>query len=103
MAANDGAADFVRLLESTAQDSGDGLGRHNIVRHAHQVQGAKWTTAHREDVRERVRRSDLAISEGVINDRSEEVGCLHESAVAIETENARVIGGGGTDEDIAIR
>ena len=60
------------------------------------------TAAHRENVGERVGRGDLAVGERVVHDRGEEVDRLHERAVAIETKNAGIIGGGGTDEDVAI-
>jgi hypothetical protein len=44
----------------------------------------------------------LAIGEGVVHDRGEEVCRKDEGAVAIKTKNAGIIGGRGTDEHIAI-
>ena len=73
-----------------------------IGRHAHDVERGERTAAHCKYVGERVGRGDLAVGERIVHDRSKEIGRLHEGAVAIETENAGVIGGRGTDEDIAI-
>ena len=102
MSTDDGAADFVRLFQAAAQDGGNRFWRNEIVGHTHDVEGGERTSAHRKDVGERVGRGDLAVGEWVVHDRGEKIGRLHKGAVAIETENAGVIGGRGTDEDIAI-
>ena len=102
MSADDGTADLARFLKTAAQDGGDGFLGNQIGRHAHDVECGKRAAAHREDVGERVGRGDLAVGERVVDDRGEEIGRLHKGAVAIEAENAGVIGGRGTDEDVAI-
>ena len=63
------------------------------VGHAHDVERSERTAAHRKDVGKRIGRGDLAVGERIVHDRSEEIGRLHESAVAIETKNAGIIGG----------
>ena len=102
VSADDGAADFARFLEAAAKDGGDGFLGNKIGRHAHDVERGERAAAHGEDVGEGVGRGDLAVGERVVHDRGEEVGRLHKGAVAIETENPGVIGGGGTDENVAI-
>ena len=91
-----------RFLEAAAQNGGDRFSGNKVGRNAHDVQGSDRTTAHRKDIGERVGRGDLAVGERIVHDRGEEIGRLHEGAVAIETENAGVIGGGGTDEDVSV-
>ncbi len=102
MPADDSATDFARFLETAAQNGGDRFSGNKIGRNSHDVQGSDRTTAHRKDIGERVGRGDLPVGEWIVHDRSEEIGRLDEGAVAIETENARIIGGGGTDEDVSI-
>ena len=80
----------------------DRFSRERDRRNSHDVERGDRTSAHREDVGERVGRGDLAVGEWIVDDRGKEIDRLHEGAIAIETENARVVGRWGTDEHVAV-
>ena len=50
----------------------------------------------------RVGRRDLPVEKRIVHDRREEIDRLHKRAVAIDSENAGIIGSGRTDEHISI-
>ena len=68
MSTDDGAADFVRLFQTAAQNGGDRFRRNEIVGHTHDVERSERTAAHGKDVGERVSRGDLAVGERVVDD-----------------------------------
>ena len=100
--ANNRATNLARFLEAAAQDGGDRFLGNKIGRNSHDIERADRATAHRENVGERVGRGDLAVGEWVVDDRGKKIGRLHEGALAIEPVDPGVIGGGGTDEYVAI-
>jgi hypothetical protein len=100
--ADDYTTNFPRFFETAAQNGGGRFFGNKVSRNPHDVQGSDRTTAHGKDIGERVGRGDLPVGEWIVHDRGEEIGRLDEGMVAIETENARIIGGGGTDEDVSV-
>ncbi len=51
------------------------------------------------DIGERISRSDLAINVWVIHSGSEKIDGLHQRLLGIETKNACIVSGVGTDDD----
>ena len=70
MSADDGAADFGRLLETTAQDGGNCFCRNEIGWETHDVQSGDRPAAHRKNVGERVGGGDLSVGKRVVHDRA---------------------------------
>ena len=102
MTAEHSAAGLVGLRNAAAQNRRDDICRDFCVRHSDDVERAQRLSAHGEHIREGVGGGDFAVLKWIVDNRCEEIDGLHERATRIETENAGVIGGGGTDEHVAI-
>ena len=102
MPAEDEAVRLERLGGAAGEDAlGDGRGN-ALVGEPEDVEGAEGAAAHGVDVRERVRRRDGSVLEGVVHHRGEEIDRLHQGAAGIEAQNAGVVGVVGTDEDMGV-
>ena len=77
VAAGDERARLVDLVVAAAQNVMHGLLRHGL-RHGHDVEAELRLTAHGVDVRQRIRRCDLAEGIRVVRDGREEIDRLHE-------------------------
>ena len=60
------------------------------------------TAAHRVHVAQRIRRRDLAVGEGVVDDRREEVDGLNERRTALPPVHTRIVRGPEVDEDTVV-
>ena len=103
MATDERAFRFLRFRSPAAQDGVDDFGRHDIGRHAQQVQRRERTAPHRIDIRQRVGGGDLAIDERVVHDGCEKIHRLHERASAIDAVNPGVIGIVACVEGLAVQ
>ena len=90
VSAGDDRARLIGLVVPAAENLVD-RGLFHLLRHAHDVERELRLAAHRVDVRERIRRSDLAESVGIIRDRREEVHRLHERELVRHAVDRRVV------------
>jgi hypothetical protein len=102
MSADDRAANLSGFFQTAAQNRRNRFRRNKIGWKSHEVQCGNRPTAHRENIGERIGRSDLSVSERVVNDGRKEVHGLNESAMSIQTINAGVIERARIHEDVAI-
>ena len=102
VAAEQDAFRFLDLFRAATQDLVHRLERHNIGRHAHDVQRCKRSPAHGINVGQRVGRGDLAVPMRIVDDRREEIRGLHERAIAVNAIHPGVVPGGRADQEISI-
>ncbi len=87
----------------TTQDFADDIRREHFDRHGKQCQRQDRPAAHRVDVGERIRGSDTAELEGVIDDRHEEIRGRDHRLGLVELIDRSVVGGLGTDQQCGER
>src|SRR5437773_774761 len=92
MAADDYAAHLGRFGKAAPQNRSNHFWSNEIGREADDVKRSQRTSAHGENVGERVSGCDLAVRKRVVHDWREEIDCLNESPMPIETIHASVIG-----------
>src|SRR5712691_8598118 len=83
MSADDGAINLGGFCGTATQDRYDRSRRNQISGEPHYIKSGEWTSAHGEDVGERVGRGDLAVGERVVNNRCEEIHGLHKGTMSI--------------------
>src|SRR5262249_50738134 len=91
MAADDHAADLGCFGKSAAQNRRHDSWPNEVGRKADDVECSQWTSAHGEDVGERVSGCDRAVRKRVVHDWREEIDRLNKSAMPIETVHASVV------------
>ena len=102
MSADDCAVGLGGFFKTAAQNFGDGFRRNEILWKSHKIQRSDWASAHCENIRECIGGGDLSVSERVVNDRREEIGCLHERTMSIEAIHAGVVERVRVHENVAI-
>src|ERR1051326_2211669 len=102
MTADDGAIDFARLLETAAQNLGDGFRRNEAFWKSHKIQRGDRSSAHCENIGKCICGGDLSVRERVINNRRKEIRRLHERALSIQAIDTGVVERARVHEDVAI-
>ena len=66
---------------------------------AEQCEGCTWVTTHCIDIADGVRRGDLTVHVGVVDDRREEVDGLNERRTSLPSVHTRIVRGPKVDQD----
>jgi len=69
---------------------------------ADNIEGSEWLTTHCVDIGERVGGGDLSERIRIVDDRGEEVDCLHEGETFGQHENPRIVEAFATDDEAGI-
>ena len=100
---DDDRAGLVHLVLTAAEDLGEHVGREFSSGKSDDVQRREWLTAHRIDVRQRIRCRDLPEEVRVVDDRREEVDRLHEREIVGQHEHAGIVERFAANEQARIR
>jgi len=103
MAADDCAADFGGFGKAAAQNRSNDFWPNEIGGKADDVERSQRTSAHGENVRERVGRCNLTVGKGVVHNRREEINRLYQRAMTVEAIHAGVIEGQRAHEHVAVQ
>src|SRR5207344_3032284 len=69
---------FAQFVEAAAENLFDDVGLEAVLRERRDGERRQWTAAHRVDVADGVRRSNLAVGVWIVHDRREEIDGLHQ-------------------------
>src|SRR5215471_6825986 len=102
MATDDHTSSFRRFGQAAAQNRRNYSWPNEISRETDDVERGQWTSAHGENVRQRVGSCDLTVRKRVVDNRGEEINGLDKGAMAIEAIYASVVKRFRADEHVPV-